>query len=213
MAVLIFYTVAVASSSIFMWFLLELAKGVIALFVVVDPLGNVPIFIGLTKNMDRTQIQKTFRSAIITGLILLFLFAFAGQQILILFGISLNSFMIAGGLLLLIIAVRLLVAGGWQEPSTSPESIGAVPIGFPLLVGPGAITTTILIFQSSGIFVTIFSVLITFIIVWLILRFINPIFRILGKNGSLVVTRLMAMFIAAIAVQYIVQGVKNLLTP
>lgn len=211
MAIMLFYTVTMVSNSTFMLFLIDLVKGTIALFVVVDPLGNVPIFIGLTKNMDKTQIQKTFQSAIITGLILLFLFAFAGQQILILFGISLSSFMVAGGLLLLIIAVRLLVAGGWQEPSTSPESVGAVPIGFPLLVGPGAITTTILILQSSGIFVTIFSVLITFIIVWLILRLIHPIFRILGSNGSLVVTRLMAMFIAAIAVQYIVEGIKNLL--
>jgi len=194
-----------------MLFLLDLVKGTIALFIVVDPLGNVPIFLGLTKNMDETQRKNTFRAAIITGSMLLFLFTFAGQQILNLFGISLNSFMVAGGLLLLIIAVRLLVAGGWQEPSTSPESIGAVPIGFPLLVGPGAITATILILQSSGIFVTVVSVLITFAIVWLILRFIDPIYKILGKNGSLVVTRLMAMFIAAIAVQYIVEGAKSLL--
>ncbi len=198
-------------SSTFMLFLIDLMKGTIALFLVVDPLGNIPIFVGLTKNMDEAQRKNIFRSAIVTGLILLFLFAFAGQQILILFGISLSSFMVAGGLLLLIIAVRLLVAGGWQEHSTSPESIGAVPIGFPLLVGPGAITTTILILQSSGFFVTVISVMLTFVIVWLILRFINPIFNILGSNGSLVVTRLMAMFIAAIAVQYIVQGIKNLL--
>jgi multiple antibiotic resistance protein len=211
MTVLLFNTMTVASSSDFTLFLLDLVKSIIALFIVVDPLGNVPIFISLTKNMDETQRKNTFRSAIITGLIVLFLFAFAGQQILLLFGISLNSFMVAGGLLLLIIAVRLLVAGGWEELSTSPESIGAVPIGFPLLVGPGAITATILILQSSGIFVTVISVLITFIIVWLILRFINPIYRILGRNGSLVVTRLMAMFIAAIAVQYIVEGVKYLL--
>ena len=194
-----------------MLFLLDLVKGTIALFIVVDPLGNVPIFIGLTKNMDDAQRKNTFRSAIITGLILLFLFAFSGQQILILFGISLNSFMVAGGLLLLIIAVRLLIAGGWQEPSSSPESLGAVPIGFPLLVGPGAITATILILQSSGIFVTVVSVLITFVIVWLVLRFINPIYKILGRNGILAVTRLMAMFIAAIAVQYIVDGAKNLI--
>lgn len=202
---------SVVDGSTFTLFLLDLMKGTIALFLVVDPLGNIPIFVGLTRNMDETQRKNTFRSAIVTGLILLFLFAFAGQQILILFGISLSSFMVAGGLLLLIIAVRLLVAGGWQEHSTSPESIGAVPIGFPLLVGPGAITTTILILQSSGFFVTVISVLLTFVIVWLILRFINPIFKILGNNGSLVVTRLMAMFIAAIAVQYIVQGIKNLI--
>ncbi len=194
-----------------MLFLLDLVKGTIALFLVVDPLGNIPIFIGLTKNMDDAQRTSTFRSAVLTGLFLLFAFALAGQQILNLFGISLNSFMVAGGLLLLIIAVRLLIAGGWQDPSSSPEGLGAVPIGFPLLVGPGAITTTILILQSSGIFVTVFSVLMTFVAVWLVLRFINPIYRVLGRNGALVVTRLMAMFIAAIAVQYIVNGAKNLI--
>ncbi len=193
------------------FFLIDLMKGTIALFLVVDPLGNIPIFVGLTKNVDEVKRRNIFRSAILTGLIVLFLFTFAGQQILILFGISINSFMVAGGLLLLIIAIRLLVAGGWHELSTSPESVGAVPIGFPLLVGPGAITTTILILQSSGVIVTVFSVLITFVIVWLILRYITPIFRILGDNGSLVVTRLMAMFIAAIAIQYIVQGIKNLI--
>jgi multiple antibiotic resistance protein len=112
--------------------------------------------------------------------------------------------MVAGGLFLLIIAVKLLLVGGWQEPSTSPESLGAVPIGSPLFVGPGVITVTILILQSSGIFVTVITVLITFVIVWLVLRFINPIYKILGRNGTLVITRLMAMFIAAIAVQYIV---------
>jgi multiple antibiotic resistance protein len=191
-------------------FLLDLVKGMIALFIVVDPLGNIPIFIGLTRNMDDAQRTSTFRSAVLTGLLLLFAFALAGQQILNLFGISINSFMVAGGLLLFIIAVRLLIGGGWQEPSSSPEGLGAVPIGFPLLVGPGAITTTILILQSSGILVTVFSVLLTFVIVWVVLRFINPIYRVLGKNGALVVTRLMAMFIAAIAVQYIVDGAKNL---
>jgi len=191
-------------------FLLDLVKGMIALFIVVDPLGNIPIFIGLTRNMDDAQRTSTFRSAVLTGLLLLFAFALAGQQILNLFGISIDSFMVAGGLLLLIIAVRLLIGGGWQEPSSSPEGLGAVPIGFPLLVGPGAITTTILILQSSGILVTVFSVLLTFVIVWVVLRFINPIYRVLGRNGALVVTRLMAMFIAAIAVQYIVNGAKNL---
>jgi len=194
-----------------MLFLPELAKGTIALFIVVDPLGNVPIFIGLTENVKETERKKTFRTATITGLILLFAFALAGQQILLLFGISLYSFMVAGGILLLIVAIRLLIAGGWREILESPESVGAVPIGCPLLVGPGAITTTILNLQSSGMVVTILSVLITFVIVWFILRFIDPIYHFLGKTGSLVITRVMALFIAAIAVQYILQGTKNIL--
>ena len=87
--------------------------------------------------------------------------------------------------------------------------MGAVPIGCPLLVGPGAITTSILNIQSFGIFPTLLSVFLTFVIVWLILRFIDPIYRILGKNGSLVITRVMALLIAAIFVQYILDGIKS----
>jgi multiple antibiotic resistance protein len=117
--------------------------------------------------------------------------------------------MIAGGILLLIVAVRLLIMGGWREQTAVSESVGAVPIGCPLLVGPGAITTSILNIQSYGILATLLSVLLTFIIVWLILRFIDPIYRVLGKNGSLVITRVMALLIASIAVQYMLQGIKS----
>lgn len=184
-------------------------KMVIALFIVVDPLGNVPIFMSLTDNMDKSQRRKTFRLAIITGLILLTFFSLVGQNILTLFGITLDSFMIAGGILLLIVAIRLLVVGGWGEKIEIVESVGAVPIGCPLLVGPGAITTSILNLQTSDIIITLTSVLLTFTIVWFILRYIDPIYRILGRNGSLVITRVMALLIASIAVQYIIEGVKT----
>jgi multiple antibiotic resistance protein len=187
----------------------DLVKMTIALFIVVDPLGNVPIFVGLTKDMDSLQRKKTYQLATITGLILLTFFSLVGQNILVLFGISLDSFMIAGGILLLIVAVRLLIMGGWSEQAAASEAVGAVPIGCPLLVGPGAITTSILNIQSYGILATLLSVLLTFIIVWLILRFIDPIYRVLGKNGSLVITRVMALLIASIAVQYMLQGIKS----
>ncbi len=187
----------------------DLIKMTVALFIVVNPLGSVPIFVSLTKDMDKQQRKRTYHLAILTGLILLAFFAVVGQNVLILFGISLDSFMIAGGILLLIVAVRLLVIGGWTENLSLSESVGAVPIGCPLLVGPGAITTAILSLQSSGILVTLLSVAITFIIVWLILRFIDPIYRVLGKNGSLVITRVMALLIASIAVQYVLEGAKN----
>ena len=86
-----------------------------------------------------------------------------GQNILVLFGISLESFMIAGSILLLIVAVRLLVIGGWTEKLSISEAVGAVPIGCPILVGPGEITTAILSLQASGIVVTLLSVVVTFI--------------------------------------------------
>lgn len=192
-------------------FLPGLTKSFISLFIVVDPFGNIPIFIGLTEKMSKEKRKKIFNTATATGFILLLAFALAGREILNIFGITLESFMIAGGILLLMIAMRLLVGGEWRERGVSPESIGAVPIAVPLLVGPGAITTTIINLQSFGILITIFSVILVFTIVWLILRFIEPIYRVLGRSGSVVIARVMALLIAAIAIQYIIEGLKMLL--
>jgi len=185
-----------------------LIKSVTSLFIIVDPFGNIPIFISLTEKMDKEERRRIFNTATITGFILLLLFAMAGKEILNMFGITLQSFMIAGGILLLIVAIRILIIGGWEEKHLTPESLGAVPIAVPLLVGPGAITTAILNLQEFGILLTIISVILVFAIVWVILRYIEPIYRILGKNGSIIIARVMALLIAAIAVQYIVNGLK-----
>lgn len=191
-----------------MEFVFSVAKAVITLFIIVDPLGNIPIFLSLTRGMTEEDRQKAFRTATITGFILLIFFALVGQQIFMFFGISLYSFMIAGGILLLIISVRILVRGDWEEDSTQPESIGVVPIAFPLLVGPGAITTTILNFQAFGVTVAVIAVLIVFTVAQLILKLISPIHNFLGTSGSMVISRLMALLTAAIAIQYIVDGVS-----
>jgi len=188
----------------------SLIRAVISLFIIVDPLGNIPIFISLTENMDKKERIKTFQTATVTGVILLLLFALVGQQIFILFGISMQSFMIAGGILLLLISVKILITGRWEEGRVPPESVGTVPMAIPLLVGPGAITTTILNIRMFNVAITVISVLIVFLIVWITLRFIEPIHRLLGRSGSLVIARVMALMIAAIAVEYILEGIREL---
>jgi len=188
----------------------SLVRAVISLFIVVDPLGNIPIFISLTEDMSKRERRKTFETATVTGVILLLFFALVGQQIFILFGISMESFMIAGGILLLLIAVKMLLTGSWEESRVSPESVGIVPIAIPLLVGPGAITTTILNIRIFNVAVTAVSVLIVFFIVWITLRFIDPIYRLLGRSGSLIIARVMALIIAAIAVEYILEGIRGI---
>ena len=188
----------------------DLIKATISLFVIVDPLGNLPILVSLTENMDREERKRTFQVATATGIILLLFFALLGEQILILFRISLQSFMIAGGILLLLIAMRMLLTGSWNGGKVSQESVGVVPIAIPLLVGPGAITTTILNIRLFGVAITVASVLIVFFIVWLTLRFIDQIHRLLGRSGSLIISRVMALIIAAIAVEYILEGIYGL---
>lgn len=186
----------------------ELFKAVIALFIIVDPFGNIPIFVSLTENVPGNQRKKVYNTASLVGVILLLVFAFTGQEILTIFGLSIYSFEVAGGILLLIIAIRILISG-FHEQAESPESIGAVPIAIPLLVGPGAITTTIFNLQAYGLLIAILSVLIVLSLTWVILRKIDSVYKFLGKTGSLVIARVMALLIAAIAIQYILTGVTH----
>jgi multiple antibiotic resistance protein len=201
-------------------FISALIKAVIALFIIVDPIGDIPIFVSLTENMTDGSRQKVYNTAVIVGLILLLVFAFAGTELLKLFGISLESFEIAGGILLLIISIRILISGT-REKAESSESVGAVPIAMPLLVGPGAITATIITLQtyqdvqpngayiSVGIAVT--AAVIVLALTWVILRFTNNLYKFLGKTGSMVIARVMALLISAIAVQYILDGATHFL--
>jgi len=199
-------------------FISELVKATIALFIIVDPIGDIPIFIGLTEQMTNERRNKVFNTAVVVSLILLLVFAFTGTEILSIFGISLESFEIAGGILLLIISVRILISGT-RENVESPESVGAVPIAMPLLVGPGAITTIIITLQSYqssepygatlAVIVAVLAVVIVLGLTWVILRFTNRIYKVLGKTGSLVIARVMALLISAIAIQYILSGATH----
>jgi len=189
-------------------FALNLAKAVLVLFIIVDPFGNIPIFIGLTENVPENQKRKVFNTACLVGFILLLVFSLTGQLIFNIFGISIYSFEIAGGILLMIVSIRLIISTREEHnENESPEELGAVPIAMPLLVGPGAITTTILNISLYSYAVTALSVLIVMTLTWIILRGIGRVYRVLGKTGSLVITRVMALLIAAIAVQYILEGI------
>jgi multiple antibiotic resistance protein len=190
---------------------LNLAKAILALFIIVDPFGNIPLFMNLTEKMPKEKRRKVFNTATLVGFILLLAFAFAGQEIFSVFGVSIFSFEVAGGILLLIIAIKILISGSLLEMSESHESIGAVPIAMPLLVGPGAITTTIFNLQTYGVVVTALSVFAVLTLTWVILRYVSSVYRFLGKTGSLVIARVMALLIAAIAIQYVLFGVTHFL--
>jgi multiple antibiotic resistance protein len=180
------------------------------LFVVIDPIGNIPLFIAFTKKLEKAEHKTVSKTAILTAAALLLLFGMAGTQILQLFGITIFSFMIAGGTLLFIIAIELLTYGEWRFARGVKEEVGVVPIAFPLLAGPGSITAVIISYQTSGFFITFSSIIIVMAITYVILRMVNPIYKVLGNRGSMIVSRVFAVIIAAIAVEYIVKGIKNL---
>lgn len=189
----------------------HLLRSTIALLVILNPVGIVPIYIALTQKMETTRRTQLSKTVIITSSALLFAFAIAGTLIFTVFGITLYSFMVAGGVLLFIVAIELLTGGGWRFVGSGvSEETGVVPLAFPLLAGPGAITAVIISFELSGLIVTAFSISIAIGTAYVILRFADRIHRVLGKRGSLIVTRVFAVLIAAIAIEYIVDGVKGL---
>jgi multiple antibiotic resistance protein len=208
------YSKLLSSSAISDTFTDDLLKSVVSLFVVVNPIGKVPIFISLTEKMEKRNKKLVSKNAIITTAVLLTIFAVAGIQLLSIFGITIFSFMIAGGILLFIISIEFLTHGEWRygSSSTSGDS-GIVPLAFPLLAGPGAITTVIISLQAYGWIVSILSIIFVVSLTYLVLQLGNPLLRILGRRGSLVTTRVFAIFLAAIAVQYIVEGLRKLFVP
>ncbi len=192
-------------------FFADLIRSTVALFVIIDPIGIVPVFMSLTQKMQRTERASVTKTAIVTAAGLLFAFAVAGAQIMSIFGITLASFMVAGGILLFIVAIELLTHGEWRFGAAGGQGdSGVVPIAFPLLAGPGAITAVIISFQTAGLAVTALSIVIVIGITYVILRYVDRIYSVLGRRGSMIVTRVFVVLIAAIAVQFIVDGVREL---
>ena len=190
----------------------DLLKSMISLFVVVNPIGKVPLFVTLTERMEKQNKKLVSKNAIITTAVLLTVFAVAGIQLLSIFGISIYSFMVAGGILLFIISIEFLTHGEWRYSGSSLSGdSGIVPLAFPLLAGPGAITTVMISLQAYGWIVSIISIVFVVLVTYLVLHVENPLLKILGSRGSTVTTRIFAIFLAAIAVQYVVEGLKQLL--
>ena len=188
----------------------DLLRATISLFAVINPIGTIPLFASMTQKMQKNERDRVLKTTVITASALLMIFAVAGTQILSIFGITISSFMIAGGILLFVVSIELLTHGGWRFGGTVSDESGVVPLAFPLLAGPGAITTVILSFQMSGLMVTILSIAIVIGITYIVFFLTGTLYRILGRRGSLIITRIFAVLIAAIAVQYVVDGLKTM---
>ena len=205
------------------WTLLELVKAALALFAIVDPVGVIPIFLMATHGYTLAQSHAAARIAALTVLGVLTLFTFVGEPLLMFFGIRLAAFSVAGGLLLLLLALSMVQAHVSPQRQTQDEAmeaeekdaVGVVPLGIPLLAGPGAITHVIVaasaakgeMLHQAALLIPVALVALS---VWLAFRAAPVISRRLGKTGIHVVTRLMGFIIAAISVEMIASGLGKL---
>jgi multiple antibiotic resistance protein len=189
-------------------------KSTIVLFAIVNPIGSIPIFLELTRGMAPQERSRTFRTGALSAAIILFVFILAGEHILTeFFQIQLTDLMAAGGLLLLVIAIDHLVFGALVRGVLTGEQqdahhIGAVPIACPILAGPGAMMTVLLTFSEHGLIVASASVVIVVGITWLIFQCIDSIYRLLGKTVCIVLSKILCLFIAAIGMRLLMQGLS-----
>jgi len=185
----------------------------LALFAVLNPIGNIPIFAEFTDGLDRSTRGKLFNIATVTGFVTLTILTLTGKWVMsVVFQINIVEFRIAGGLLLTILAMKYIIFPSHEHLPERGESIlqlGVVPMAVPLLVGPGSIVTSILILDRDGALIAFSAIVAVFIVVWLLLLASPAINRFLGTVGKLVVSRILWIFIAAIGVHFLISGIKE----
>jgi multiple antibiotic resistance protein len=189
-----------------------LGEVLVTLFVIMDPPGMLPIFLAMTgKRPARERARAAWQAVALAGGVIVF-FAVAGQSILRYLGIGLPALQGAGGLLLLLVALELLT-GKADDPSSqqTTSNVALVPLGTPLLAGPGAIVATMLFVQRSETAADVAAIVVgiagVLLLVWLALRFSGLLVRVLRPSGIEVVTRIAGLLVAAIAVQLIADAV------
>ena len=181
----------------------------IPLFVAMDIVAVLPIFLSLTRGMSGQDQGKAARDSVATALLVGILFIVMGEVIFGILGITNDDFKIAGGLVLLVFAVMDLVRRD-EGPPTASGKLGIVPLGVPLIVGPAVLTTLIVLVDHYGIAVTGLSFLLNLLIVWLVLRKAKSVVSVLGEGGIIAVSKIMSLLLASIAVMMIRIGVQNI---
>jgi len=200
----------------------------LAIFSIVNPVSGVMAFISITSNMEKEDRIYVARRSVVIACIIAIVFAISGAFILDLFAITVESLRVAGGVLLFLVAIDMIFARPTRESITKEEmsdaeqreNISVFPMAMPMLTGPGAITTIILYTTTRSLdysmdikltkILVIGAILVTFLITFFIFRFSDYFTRVVGMTGMMVMTRLMGLFLGAIAVGFISDGIHGL---
>lgn len=194
----------------------NLLLAIIPLFIAMDALGNLPIYLGITADMNKTKKKIVLKQAITTAAIVIITFSLLGKLIFKALDITENDFKIAGGIILLALAVKELLKGVEPKETSFKDSdiimVGIVPLGVPLIAGPATLATVLLINDSYGTTPMLFSITINLLVIWLVFRAGEHIARIVGNMGLQVLAKLMYLLLASIAVMLIRKGLEVFIT-
>jgi multiple antibiotic resistance protein len=189
-----------------------LAQAFVTIVVIMDPVGNAPVFLALTRHRPDQRHRAALQATLVAAGVILTFAAF-GQQILYLLGISIPALQVSGGLILVLVSLQLLdlVSGG--HPTSASDNVALVPLGTPLLAGPGAIAATMVYMRSVDdvreAAAVVAALVAALVVVYLALRYAAVLARVLGDNGINLLSRVIGLLLAAIAIQLVAEGVDQ----
>jgi len=181
----------------------------VPLFIVIDAFGNVPFVVTMGEDMARHEQRKMVNYAVLTATVVGLVFLFFGQFILKVLNISVGSFAIAGGIILLVLSIRYM-STGHMVTASKKEMTAVVPIGTPLTVGPATITTLLLLALQYPLYMVLISFAANMLITWIIFFLSQKIAGFMGQGGLTAVSRVFSLLLAAIAVSMMITGLKSL---
>ncbi|MCX5712553.1 MAG: MarC family protein [Candidatus Omnitrophica bacterium] len=183
----------------------------IPIFVAVDAIGNIPLFVSLVEGLNKKQRSKIIADSVTTAALMAIIFMFVGKWVLRALSITISDFQIAGGGLLFVIAVRLLLPGNHKMALTNghDKDLGVFPLGTPLITGPAVLTTTLILLDTYGLVSTFISLAVNMLIVWLSLAKADVIMKFLGAGGTRAFSKIMYILLAAIAVMMVRRGITG----
>jgi multiple antibiotic resistance protein len=182
----------------------------IPIFVAIDAPGILPIYISLVEGTSEKERKKIAKQSVLTAFIVALSFLFLGEAVFSLLGIQLEDFMIAGGILLLILSISEILRTKEKEFIIT-ETFGVVPIGTPLLAGPATLTAVIILAGTYGYLIVILSLLLNLFIAWLLMERANLVIKIMGVHGIKAFAKVMALLLSAIAISLIKKGLMKLI--
>ena len=184
----------------------------VPLFVAVDAIGILPMFLSLTEGLNAARLRRVVLQSVVTAMIVALAFLAIGKIVMQFIGVTVNDFAIAGGALLFVLSLSDLLTAEKGRRDVDPDSLGPVPIGVPLIVGPAVLTTTILLVDRFGPGLTAAATVANILIAGLVLWLSQPINRLLGKSGAKTASKIASLVLAAIGVMMIRTGVLALIT-
>ena len=182
----------------------------IALFVALDCVGNLPMLISLTRGLSRPAQVAVVNTSMWVALAVALIFLFIGEGVFHYLGITLFDFQVAGGLVLLLISLAELL-GGPEATHQNVGSTGIVPLAVPLITGPAIITSLVLQVNTAGYGITITALFANYLLAWIVFRNSERVTRLIGKDGTVIVSKVAALFLAAIAVSMIRSGIFSII--